>query len=298
MRSVPVFRNAIVGVLFLALLPARSSGAPGERLRVRPTLMDSAASWMSPLVRQPGPHPRVGLVLSGGGARGISQIGVLKVLDRLNIPVDIIAATSMGAIMGGLYASGWTPAEIESLALCTNWDDIVALKGETDRSGLLPEWKSATDRNFLVVRFERWQPVIPTSISSGQRFTDLLNSLVLRSPYHSVTSFDDLKIPFRAVSTDLVSGKRVILGSGPLAEAMRASATVPFIFSPIEKDSMQLVDGGLMSNIPVDVVRQAGCDIVIAVNSTSGLRRAEEISAPWETADQIDRKSTRLNSSH
>jgi NTE family protein len=287
MSSVPVFRNAIVGVLFLAMLPAQTSGAPGERLRVRPILVDTTASWVSPLARRAGPHPRVGLVLSGGGARGISHIGVLKVLERLNIPVDFVAATSMGAIVGGLYASGWTPAEIESLVLNTKWDEVIALTGRTDRAEQLPDWKSASDKNFLVVRFERWQPVIPTSISSGQRFTDLLNSLVLRSPYHPVTSFDDLKIPFRAVTTDLVSGRRIVLGKGPLAEAMRASATVPLIFSPIEKDSMQLVDGGLVANIPVDVARQAGCDIVIAVDVTSGLRTAEEISAPWEAADQI-----------
>jgi NTE family protein len=232
-------------------------------------------------------RPKVGLVLSGGGARGIAQIGVLRELEAAGIQIDFVAATSIGGVVGGLYAAGWTPAELESLTIATRWDDVLTLADETERSNLFVDQKQARDRSFLVIRFDGLSPVLPPAVSSGQRFTDMLSMLVLRAPYHPDPDFDALKIPFRAVATDLVSGARVILSSGSLAEAIRAGATVPLLFNPIERDSMRLVDGGLLSNIPVDVARGAGCDIVIAVNSTSRLRTADEMEAPWETADQI-----------
>ncbi|MER3524081.1 MAG: hypothetical protein C4326_08430 [Ignavibacteria bacterium] len=232
-------------------------------------------------------RPRIGLVLSGGGARGVAQIGVLKALEEYNIPIDFISATSIGAIIGGLYASGYTPAQIESLALKTNWDELLSFSDEAKRIDLAIDQKVAADWSFLVVRFEGLQPVIPHAVSSGQRLTNFLSEQTLQALYHPDPTFDDLKIPFRAVTTDLISGKRIVMGRGSLAQALRASATVPLLFSPIEIDSMQLVDGGLVSNIPVDVAREAGCDIVIAVNSTSGLRNADELKAPWQTADQI-----------
>lgn len=232
-------------------------------------------------------RPRVGLVLSGGGARGAAQIGVLKALEEYNIPIDFISATSMGAIIGGLYASGYTPAEIESLALNTNWDELLSFSDEAKRIDLAIDQKLAADWSFLVVRFEGFQPVLPHAVASGQRLTNFLSEQTLQALYHPDPTFDELKVPFRAVATDLISGKRIVMGAGSLAQALRASATVPLLFSPIEIDSMQLVDGGLVSNIPVDVARDAGCDIVIAVNSTSGLRNAEELKAPWQTADQI-----------
>ncbi len=232
-------------------------------------------------------RPRIGLVLSGGGARGAAQIGVLKALERNNIPVDFISATSMGAIVGGLYASGYTSADIESLALSTNWDEVLSFSDETKRTDLPIDRKIAGDWSFLAVRFQGLRPVIPHAVSSGQRLTNFLSEQTLQALYHPNPTFDNLKIPFRAVTTDLISGSRIILDRGSFAEALRASSTVPLLFSPVDKDSMQLVDGGLVTNIPVDVAREAGCDVVVAVNSTSGLRNAIELKAPWQTADQI-----------
>ncbi len=232
-------------------------------------------------------RPRVGLVLSGGGARGAAQIGVLKALEENNIPIDFIAATSMGAIVGGLYAAGYTTAELESLVVGTNWDELLSLSDEAKRVDLALDQKLAADWSFLVVRFQGLQPVLPHAVSSGQRLTNFLNEKTLQALYHPHPSFDDLKIPFRAATTDLVSGKRIVLGEGSLAEALRATATVPLLFNPVEKDSMQLIDGGLVTNIPVDIAKDAGCDIVVAVNSTSGLRKEGELQAPWQTADQI-----------
>ncbi len=276
----------LISLLLLspAALPAADAG---ETQSVRP-LFDDARSLR---VRLPFHHqvkrPRVALVLSGGGARGVSQIGVLRALERHNIPVDFIAATSMGAIVGGLYASGYSVTEIESLALQTNWDEVLSLSGETKRTEMFVDQKLAGDRSFIAVRFEGLTPVIPSSVSSGQRLTDFLNTQTLQALYHPFPDFDHLKIPFRAVATDLISGRRAVLSDGSLAEALRASATVPLLFRPIEKDSMQLVDGGLVSNIPVDLAREGGYDLVIVVNSTSGLRTADEMKAPWQTADQI-----------
>lgn len=227
------------------------------------------------------------LVLSGGGARGATQIGVLKAFERHNIPIDFIVATSMGAIVGGLYASGYTTAEIESLALTTNWDEVLSLTQDTKRTELFVDQKLQEDRSFLVVRFEGFEPVIPAAVSSGQRLTDFLSTQTLQALYQPNPSFDDLKVRFRAVTTDLISGRRVVLDQGSLAEALRASATVPLVFNPLKRDSMQLIDGGLISNIPVDLAKAEGYDIIVAVNSTSGLRNANEMKAPWQTADQI-----------
>jgi NTE family protein len=265
-----------------------SAQVPGPRvMHLTPEYGDTVHTWNTILPYRTVRRPKVGLVLSGGGARGIAQIGVLKVLERYRIPIDFISATSLGAVVGGLYAAGYTPHELDSIARATRWDDILSLTEETKRRELFVDQKLVEDRSFLVIRFDGFQPVLPPAVSSGQRFTNYLNTLALQGVYHPDPSFDDLRIPFRAVSTDLISGRRVILDRGSLAEALRASATVPLVFNPIEKDSMKLIDGGLRSNIPVDVARNAGCDLVIVVNSTSGLRGADELNAPWQTADQI-----------
>jgi len=264
---------------------ADTHGASSTVVRLR--YSDSAATHQDILRFRDVLRPRVALVLSGGGARGMAQIGVLKVLEKHGIPVDFIASTSIGAIIGGLYAAGVTSTELEHLVLTTNWDDLLSLLDETKRSDLFVDQKVIGERSFVAIRFQGFEPVIPPAVSSGQRFTDFLNTQVLQAPYHAFPDFDHLKIPFRAVATDLVSGRKVVLRDGSLAEALRASATVPLLFNPIEKGGMKLIDGGLVDNIPVDLARQAGYDVVIAVNSTSGLRNEDEMSAPWQTADQI-----------
>ncbi len=263
-----------------------SAGAQ-ETIVVKPQLDAPVRSKLGALPQLALKRPKIGLVLTGGGARGAAQIGALKALERHAIPIDFIAASSMGSIIGGLYAAGWTAAEIESVALHTNWDEVLSLTEEMNRADLFVDQKLAGERSFLTVRFEGLQPVLPSAVSTGQRLTTFLSSLTLQSVYHPTTSFDDLRIPFRAVATDLVSGRRVVLGDGSLAEALRASATVPLVFNPIERDSMRLVDGGLVDNIPVDVARDAGCDIVVVLNTTSSLRNSGEMNAPWQTADQI-----------
>lgn len=231
-------------------------------------------------------RPRVALVLSGGGSRGISQIGVLEELEEAHIPVDMIIGTSMGSIIGGLYSSGYTASELDSIANAQDWNQLLALSDAVSRSELFLPQKESEEQSFLVVRLNGLKPILPSSLASGQRLTTLLTELVLNAPYHVVRSFDDLKIPFRAIATDMVSGKRVVISRGDLAQAMRASSTVPVVFSPVLSDTLQLVDGGLISNIPVDVARALGADIVIAVNTTSPLRNEADIGTPWDALDQ------------
>lgn len=232
-------------------------------------------------------RPRVGLVLSGGGARGLAHIGVLRAFERHNIPIDLIAGNSMGAIIGALYAAGYSTSELESIAVATHWAELLSLSDEAKRGELYIDQKQAQEHSFLLFRFDGIVPVIPSALSSGQRLTNTLTALTLQAIYHPNPSFDDLKIPFRATATDLISGHRVTLGDGSLSEALRATITVPLLFTPLRRDSLFLVDGGLVSNAPVDIARGEECDLVICSNTTGVMRPADQLNAPWETADQI-----------
>ncbi|HUL45331.1 MAG TPA: patatin-like phospholipase family protein [Bacteroidota bacterium] len=268
---------------FLSFSPA---GAQQPQI-IRPSVVLGKAQGIRPFTVSDSSRPKVGLVLSGGGGRGLAQIGVLRALERHHIPIDFIVGNSLGSVVGGLYASGYTTTQLESIAVHTDWSELLSFSEETKRSDLLVEQKQAQAQGYLLIRFDGLAPIIPSAISGGQRLSNYFSYLTLQALYHPSPTFDDLKIPFRATATDLNSGRRIILSRGSLAEAMRASVTVPLLFSPLERDSMSMVDGGLKSNIPADVARLAGCDVVIAVNSTSSLRKPDQMTAPWEIADQI-----------
>jgi len=231
--------------------------------------------------------PKIGLVLTGGGARGFAQIGVLKVFEKNHIPIHFIVGTSIGAMVGGLYASGYTADELDSIARTTDWDQILALGDENYRRELYNDQKQESDRSLLTVQLDQWLPVIPDAASEGKRLSAFINKLVWNALYHAPQSFDDLKYPFRALSTDIVTGKLITFNRGNLADILRASATAPLRFAPVTKDSLILVDGGLLSNIPVDAAKAAGCDIIIVVNSTDSLLGSTELNTPWNIADQV-----------
>jgi NTE family protein len=241
-------------------------------------------------------RPKVALVLSGGGSRGISQVGVLEALEASKIPIDMIVGTSMGSIIGGLYSAGYTSSELDSIARMQDWNRLMALSDAVSRSELFLQQKVSEEQSFLVIRLNGLTPILPSALTSGQRLITLLTRLVLNAPYRAVRSFDDLKVPFRAVATDMVSGKRVVMWTGDLAQAMRASSSVPVMFSPISTDTLQLVDGGLVSNVPVDVARNLGADIVIAVDATSPLRSEASIETPWDALDQATSIMMQLSS--
>jgi len=196
--------------------------------------------------------PKVGLALSGGGARGAAHIGVLKALEREGIPVDYIAGTSFGALVGGLYALGYSPEKIEQIFSSQNWDDLFS--DSPDRR-LSPLVQRKNFRYLGELRLRGFNVEIPAGLWGGQKLTELLN-------YYTTTKeildagfdFDRLRIPFRAVATDLLTGKPYVFRRGPMAEALRASIAIPMMFTPVEKENMLLVDGGLANNLPVDIV--------------------------------------------
>jgi len=231
-------------------------------------------------------NPRIGLALSGGGARGFSQIGVIKALEESGIRVDLIAGTSIGSIVGGFYSSGYSVAELDSVANNTNWADLLSIGGSTSRTELFIDQKVTEDRAIFTLRLDGLKPILPTSFNEGVKFSNYLTLQTLLAPVHANDSFDDLLVKFRAVCTDLVSGNPIIIGGGSLGRAMRASSSVTFFLSPVKRDNLTLVDGGLVENIPVKTVKGMGADIVIAVNTTSPLHKLDDLEVPWLVVDQ------------
>ncbi len=207
-------------------------------------------------------RPKLGLVLSGGGAKGIAHIGVLKILEEYGIKPDYITGTSMGSIIGGLYASGYTASELDSIVRNIDWNTI--LSNNIPLSKVVPEEKS--DYRHYLVEFDLTKngPVLPRGMVYGQGISEELTYLT----WHvcDINNFDDLPIPFRCVASDLISGQPYIFDSGNLATAMRASMAIPSAFSPVEYNDMLLVDGGVLDNLPVQVCKDMGADIIIAVN--------------------------------
>ena len=234
----------------------------------------------------PDNEPTIGLALSGGGARGLAQIGVIKALEESGIKIDAVAGTSMGSIIGGAYASGYTVEEMDSIVINTDWEKLLSINNPSDRRELFIDQKINEDRSLFTLRLNGLSPVLPTSFNEGLRLQNYLTLLCLSAPVISNNGFDNLFVKYRAVCTNLVDGSPVILSSGSLARAMRASSSVSFLLAPVEMDSLTLVDGGLVSNIPVSSVKELGVDYVIAVNTTSNLRSDEELELPWNIADQ------------
>ena len=209
-------------------------------------------------------HPRICLALGGGGARGAAHVGVLEALQQLHIPVDCIAGTSMGAIVGGLYASGFSTQELQ--AALERPELQASMAGKQPRSLLSYPDKQYQLEYLLRVEFgyANGKFFFPQGIIAGNDPGRILNVLALETQPN--TDFNKLPIPFRAVATDIGSGAEVVLDHGNLAEAMRASMSVPGVYAPVPLDNHLLVDGGLVDNLPVDVARQMGANVVIAVN--------------------------------
>lgn len=233
----------------------------------------------------PAARPRIGLVLSGGGARGAAHVGVLKVLDQLHVPIDAIAGTSMGAVVGGLYASGLSARDIEKIMTSLNWQ--AAFHDRPPREDLTLRRKQE-DENFLVkfplgVRGHRI--VLPKGLIEGQGLSQMLRRLTL--PVARITNFDELPTRFRAVATDLESGEPVVLASGDLTSAMRASMSAPGIFAPVERQGRILVDGGIADNVPVDVAREMGVDLLIVVDVGSPLQQRSKLTDVTAISNQM-----------
>lgn len=204
--------------------------------------------------------PKIGLVLGGGGAKGAAEVGVLKVLEEAGIKPDYICGTSIGSIVGGLYAAGYSAAELEMMFQIQEWLSLL-----TDRSSSLASEPYKVDND---VTYIFGFPIIDRKakglgVMKGSSIEHMLDSMVCAK---GCKDFQSLKIPFCCVAADIRSGTEVILREGSLARAMRASMAIPAIFKPVEIDDRKLVDGGMLNNLPVDVCREMGADIIIAVD--------------------------------
>jgi NTE family protein len=241
------------------------------------------------------PRPKIGLVLSGGAARGLAHIGVLKALEEQGIKIDAIAGTSMGAVIGGLYASGYKIDELEKLALEIDWKQ--ALSDAPPREDV-PFRRKQDDRDFLVKQKLSFRDDgslgLPLGVIQGQNL-----ALLLESKFAHVSDtrdFDKLPIPFRAVATDIASGEKVVFRKGHLPRVIRASMSIPAVFAPVELDGRLLVDGGITDNIPLDVAREMGVDIAIVVDIGTPLRSRKQLNTVVDVLTQSITLMTRRNS--
>nr|VVV03109.1 putative NTE family protein [Aliivibrio wodanis] len=255
-------------------------------MRFKPLLLSSAALYLFSSISFAGEsRPKVGLVLAGGGAKGAAHIGVLKALEEMNIPVDYITGTSMGAYIGGLYASGLSADQIEVFIDSVNWNSGFVDKVERSERQIRDKeyedrYQIGTDIGFSFTELKA-----PKGFVQGQNMAKILRTTSGNVPY--LESFDNLPIPFRAVATDIEKLEPVILDKGDLSKAMMASMSVPGALPPVEYEGRLLVDGGSVNNMPVDIAREMGADIIIAVDIGSDYLEAKDISSYLSVMGQL-----------
>jgi NTE family protein len=230
-----------------------------------------AQDGMTPAVTR---RPVIGVALSGGGALGLAHIGVLKWMEENHIPVDRIAGTSMGGIVGAIYATGMSPKEMESFASNVNWS--TTLLAEPTYQEL--SYRRKQDQRAYEVSSSlglRHGLSGPNGFSAAQGVDLLLDRIAF--PYSSISDFDQLPIPFRCVATDMVDGTEVVLKDGSLAQSLRATMAIPGVFTPVEMNGRVLADGGLVDNLPTDVARDMKADVVIAIDLATPLGGGEQL---------------------
>ncbi len=229
---------------------------------------------------------KLALVLSGGGARGLAQIGVIKALEENGVRPDLIVGTSMGAIIGALYASGYTPDSILSMARNNDWDLIYS--NSSTRKKRFVNQKASSEHSLFELRFDYdLTPILPSSISFGQAFYTMLTPLLALPQYKASMNFDNLPIPLRIIATDLLSGQKVVFSKGNLVTAIRASCSVPLAYAPVSYNEMVLIDGGISANIPVETAIAEGAGLIIVSDVTSPLWKKKDLENPVKLVDQI-----------
>ncbi|EEY39382.1 patatin-like phospholipase family protein [Vibrio mimicus] len=245
-------------------------------------------------------RPKIALVLAGGGAKGAAHMGVLRAMEEMHVPVDIITGTSMGAYVGGLYATGMSAEEIEALIYSVDWNR--GYRDRVDRSQRRVRDKEYEDRYQITTDLGlHWGEVrAPKGVVQGQNMLRMLRETTGNLP--AFDSFDQLVIPYRAVATDIIHLQEVVLDKGFLVDAMMASMSVPGALPPYEIDGLWLVDGGVTNNMPVDVARAMGADIIIAVDISTDYKTQEDFTNLFTVADQLSnylvRRSTEKQSSN
>ena len=237
---------------------------------------------------------RVGLVLAGGGARGIAHVGVIRALEEMQIPVDAIAGTSMGALVGGLYATGMNADELQRVVAEMDWESAFT---DTIPRGGQPIRRKADDYDYPIkikLAFKDGRVSFPLGLIQGQQVRMIIKELMVDAAH--IHDFDQLPIPYRAVATDIETGEAYVFDSGDMVTAMRASMSIPGLLAPVEHDGRLLVDGGVANNVPVDVARQMGADRLITIDIGTPLKTREEIRSVVSLADQMLGFLTRKNS--
>ena len=233
-------------------------------------------------------QPKVGLVLSGGGAKGLAHIGVLKVIDSLGVKIDYIAGTSMGAVIGGLYASGYTGNKLDSIFRTVDFDNII--NDDLPRASKAFYERDNSEKYAISLPLENFKVKLPSAISRGQNMYALLSKLTLH--VNEIDDFNKLPIPFFCVATNVETGRELILESGNLAQSIAASAALPSLFQPVIIDNQLLIDGGVINNYPVDELRAKGMDIIIGVDVQDGLLNREELESALDILTQINNFKT------
>jgi NTE family protein len=229
-------------------------------------------------------RPKVCLVLSGGGARGAAHVGVLKVLEEMRVPVDCITGTSMGSLVGAAYATGMSVPEMQDLLASISTQLLFREKPPRQEQSIRRKLDDRFDYVGPEMGLRDWNIELPKGIISGVQLETVLRALARAKGYQR---FDDLGIPFRAVATDLVTGKAVVFADGELANVMRASMSVPGVIAPAEFEGKMLVDGGITNNLPIDVARAMGADVVIAVNLGTPLAPREQLNSVLGVSGQV-----------
>ena len=227
-------------------------------------------------------NPKIGLSLSGGGAKGFAHIGVLKVLDSLGVKVDYISGTSMGAIVGGLYASGYTGKDIEKIVLETDFYNLISNQNNRAESSFFDK---NVDKYILKVPIKNGKVTLPSSISSGQKNIYLLKELFKNVA--NVNDFSKLPIPFMCVATNLESGTTKVFENGDISEAIMASSAFPSLMDPVKVGDSIYVDGAMTINFPSELLKKKGIDIVIGVDLNQGLSKKDNINSIVDILNQV-----------
>nr|WP_232333125.1 patatin-like phospholipase family protein [Mariniflexile maritimum] len=228
--------------------------------------------------------PKIGLVLSGGGAKGLAHIGVLKVIDSLGIKIDYVAGTSMGAIIGALYASGYTGNQLDSIFREVDFNRLI--NDDLPRASKAFYERTNSEKYAVTLPFENFKINLPSALSRGQNTYGLLSRLTLH--VNGITDFDKLPIPFFCIATNIETGKAVVLDKGNLAQAVMASGALPSLFQPVLINGEVLVDGGVVNNYPIDELREKGMDVIIGVDVQDGLAKREELASALDVLAQIN----------
>jgi NTE family protein len=227
---------------------------------------------------------KVGIVLSGGGAKGVAHIGALKVIREAGIPIDFIAGTSMGSIVGGLSAIGYSPEQLDSIVKAQDWSFL--LSDKVKRSNLTMSDRQRSDTYIVSLTFnEKMKATGTGGMIKGFNLGNLFQNLTIG--YHDDEDFNDLPIPFACVAQNIVDGSKVVFRDGVLSTAMRSSMAIPGVFTPVRLDNMVLIDGGMIDNYPVDVAKEMGADIIIGVDVQTPLRPADKLTGAGDIFNQI-----------